>query len=242
MPAKIRRHLSFANVVSLIALFVALGGTALASVIITSNSQVAQGTISGHKPPSGKHSNLISGSVNATDLSSGAVTGVKIAANSVNSGHIVNGSIAKGDVASGQFGSAPATATFASHNPDDFPFSNPQQVIYTGDSANGDTGGALIHLSAPGRVLATANLVFSTSAAASNVNCRFGIAPDGNPSPVPFGQLTFQTLPANSFQDIPMSAGVRKPVGDYYVNITCAAGVTINFSSGNLIVWALPAQ
>jgi hypothetical protein len=62
------RHLSFANVVSLIALFVALGGTALASVIISSNSQVGPGTISGHKPPSGKHANIISGSVNGSDV------------------------------------------------------------------------------------------------------------------------------------------------------------------------------
>jgi hypothetical protein len=36
------------NLVGYIALFVALGGTAMASVIVTSNSQVAQNTISGH--------------------------------------------------------------------------------------------------------------------------------------------------------------------------------------------------
>jgi hypothetical protein len=47
---------------------VALGGTALASVIITSNSQVAKDTISGHKPPTGKHSNIIAGSVNGKDV------------------------------------------------------------------------------------------------------------------------------------------------------------------------------
>jgi hypothetical protein len=65
---RIRRRLTFANVVSVIALFVALGGTALASVIITSNSQVAQNTISGHKPPSGKHPNIIAGSINGKDI------------------------------------------------------------------------------------------------------------------------------------------------------------------------------
>jgi hypothetical protein len=65
---RIREHLTFANVVSFIALFVALGGTALASVIITSNSQVAQDTISGHQPPSGKHANIIAGSINGTDI------------------------------------------------------------------------------------------------------------------------------------------------------------------------------
>jgi hypothetical protein len=64
----VRSHLTFANVVSLAALFIALGGTSMAAVIITENSQVAPGTISGHKPPSGKHSNIISGSVNAQDV------------------------------------------------------------------------------------------------------------------------------------------------------------------------------
>jgi hypothetical protein len=58
-----------AMIVALIALFVSLGGTAIAAVVITSNSQVAQNTISGHHPPPGKHPNIISGSVNGQDLS-----------------------------------------------------------------------------------------------------------------------------------------------------------------------------
>ena len=69
MRQRLRSHLTFANVASLIALFVALGGgTAFAAVIITSNSQVAGGTISGHHPPSGKHANIISNSVNGQDV------------------------------------------------------------------------------------------------------------------------------------------------------------------------------
>jgi len=72
---RFRKHLTFANVVSLIALFVALGGTAMAAVIITDNSQVAQDTISGHHPPTGKHSNLIAGSVNGQDVDNNSVTG-----------------------------------------------------------------------------------------------------------------------------------------------------------------------
>ena len=49
-----------------LAVFIALGGTAMAAVIITDNSQVAKDTISGHKPPSGVE--LIGGSVNSTGL------------------------------------------------------------------------------------------------------------------------------------------------------------------------------
>src|SRR5919109_1046213 len=78
MRQGIRSQLTFANVVSVIALFVALGGTALASVIISSNSQVARNTISGHKPPSGKHPNIISGSINDKDIANGAVTAPKL--------------------------------------------------------------------------------------------------------------------------------------------------------------------
>jgi hypothetical protein len=79
----LRSRLTFANVVSLIALFVALGGTAAAAVIVTSNSQVAQNTISGHKPPSGKHANLIAGSVNSQDIANGSVTGPDLAASAL---------------------------------------------------------------------------------------------------------------------------------------------------------------
>ena len=69
MRQRLRSHLTFANVASLIALFIALsGGTAFAAVIITSNSQVAQNTISGHHPPSGKHANIINGSVSNKDV------------------------------------------------------------------------------------------------------------------------------------------------------------------------------
>jgi hypothetical protein len=62
---------TYANVMSTLAVLIALAGStsAIAAVIISDNDQVAQNTISGHAPPSGKHANLIAGSVNGTDLS-----------------------------------------------------------------------------------------------------------------------------------------------------------------------------
>ena len=51
---------SAALVVAMLALVFALAGTAEAAYLITSNSQVGPGTISGHKPPSGDHANIIS--------------------------------------------------------------------------------------------------------------------------------------------------------------------------------------
>ena len=75
----IRSHLTFANVVSLAALFVALGGTATAvTYVVSSNSQVGPATISGHKPPTGKHANIIGGSVNGKDVADNSLTGADV--------------------------------------------------------------------------------------------------------------------------------------------------------------------
>jgi hypothetical protein len=69
MIHRIRSRLTFANVISLAALFVALGGTATAvTYVVSSNSQIGPGTISGHRPPSGDHPNIISGSINGQDV------------------------------------------------------------------------------------------------------------------------------------------------------------------------------
>jgi hypothetical protein len=85
-------------IVACVALFVALGGTGLAaSYVVSSNSQVGPGTISGHNPPSGKHANIIGGSVNGTDLANGAATLGKLAPNSVNGSKVVNGSLTAAD-------------------------------------------------------------------------------------------------------------------------------------------------
>lgn len=72
------------DVLALVSFFLVIGGgTALASLVVTSNSQVAQNTISGHKPPSGDHPNLISGSVSTQDLAANSVNGSKVADHSI---------------------------------------------------------------------------------------------------------------------------------------------------------------
>ncbi|MGH2964237.1 MAG: hypothetical protein ACRDMH_02485 [Solirubrobacterales bacterium] len=72
---RIRSRLTYANVISTLALFSVLaGGSALAAVVITSNSQVGKDTISGHKPPGGKHANIIGGSINGQDVANGSLT------------------------------------------------------------------------------------------------------------------------------------------------------------------------
>ena len=86
---RIRSHLTYANVMVTILAFIVLGGgTALASYVISSNSQVGPGTISGHMPPTGTHANLIGGSVNAQD----------VADESLGSADIKNGEVSNRDL------------------------------------------------------------------------------------------------------------------------------------------------
>lgn len=72
------------DVLALVSFFLVIGGgTALASYVVSSNSQIGPGTVSGHKPPTGKHSNIIGGSVNGTDLSANSVNSSKVADHSL---------------------------------------------------------------------------------------------------------------------------------------------------------------
>jgi hypothetical protein len=60
---------SIFDVLALLSFFLVLGGgTAVAAYVVTSNNQIASNTISGHKPPSGYHTNIVQGSINGTDI------------------------------------------------------------------------------------------------------------------------------------------------------------------------------
>jgi hypothetical protein len=67
-------HFVRTNAVAVLALVVAVSSSATAAAFVVSrNSQVGPGTISGHAPPSGDHANLVSGSVSSKDLADGTV-------------------------------------------------------------------------------------------------------------------------------------------------------------------------
>lgn len=79
----IRSRLTYANVMSTLAVFLVIGGgTALASYVISSNADVGPNTISGHRTYTGLHSNIITGSINGQDVANNSVAGVDIADNS----------------------------------------------------------------------------------------------------------------------------------------------------------------
>ena len=64
-----RSYLTYANVVATQSLFLVIGGgTALASYVVSSNSQLGPGTVAGHKPPTGKHANIIANSITGGDI------------------------------------------------------------------------------------------------------------------------------------------------------------------------------
>lgn len=98
MRNRISSHLTFANVASLTAVFIALGGTAAGAVIITDNSQVGPDTISGHKPRVGNQPNIIGGTVNGTDIATAGVVGRNLDSNSVNGSKVTDGSLTGADV------------------------------------------------------------------------------------------------------------------------------------------------
>jgi hypothetical protein len=80
MRQRLRSHLTYANVMVTILAFIVLGGgTALGAFIVSSNSQIGPGTVSGHQPPSGKHSNIIAGSVTGQDVRNNSLTWPKLA-------------------------------------------------------------------------------------------------------------------------------------------------------------------
>jgi hypothetical protein len=87
------RRLRYANVVASLALFVALGGSAAAAVIVSSNDQIAPNTIYGANLPAGKNDNIVGGSVGTSDLGPSAVTNNKLAAAAVGSDKLASKSV-----------------------------------------------------------------------------------------------------------------------------------------------------
>ena len=97
---RIARYLA-KNVLAVIAIVLALGGTAYAGFLVSSNSQIGPNTVAGHNPPAGKHANLFNNSVTTQDLESGAVTTGKLANGAVTSGKVADGAIGEAKLADG---------------------------------------------------------------------------------------------------------------------------------------------
>jgi hypothetical protein len=102
VPHRLRRHLTFANVVSVVALFVALGGSSYAAVALTRNSI--------------KSKHIGKGQVKRSDLARNAVNGEKVANGSLRAQDFAPGELPAGERGpTGDRGpeGAPATRLFA---------------------------------------------------------------------------------------------------------------------------------
>jgi hypothetical protein len=89
-----RNHLSFANVISVIALFVALGGASYAAVSLPKNSvkakQIAKNAVG--------TSELKKRAVRGADINNNAVSASKIQANAISGSKVLDGSLGSSDV------------------------------------------------------------------------------------------------------------------------------------------------
>jgi hypothetical protein len=93
------RRLTYANVmVTVLAVVVLGGGTAIASFVINSNADVAPDTIAGHVAPAGDHPNLIAGSVGSGDLAAGSVLTGKVAADAITGAKVLDKSLTSADL------------------------------------------------------------------------------------------------------------------------------------------------
>ena|SRR5215204_3536125 len=98
----IRSHLSFANLVSLMALFVALGGTTYAAVTLPKNS-VGQKQIK-KRAVRGKHINR--NAVSASKIQANAISGTKIADGTVFSADLGDNSVGSSELGDNSVGSS----------------------------------------------------------------------------------------------------------------------------------------
>lgn len=95
---RLRKHLTFANVLACVALFMALSGAAYAATAMLPKKSVktthlANGSVTTLK--------LRGGAVTTLKLRNGAVTGAKVAPGAIGSGQLANGSVRSGQLGGG---------------------------------------------------------------------------------------------------------------------------------------------
>jgi hypothetical protein len=135
---RIRRHLSFANVISMIALFVALGGASYAAVVLPKNSvkakQIAKNAV---RAPEIKRnavgaSELRSNSVAGGDVADGTLGSADLGDNSVGAGELGDNSVGSAEVTDGSLGANDLQAGLL-----DFPNITVQHEIAAANLADG---------------------------------------------------------------------------------------------------------
>jgi hypothetical protein len=105
MLGKFRRHLSYANVMATIAVFLALGGGAYAAATVGSSQIKSNAILSRHiKNGQVKNADLAANSVRGGKIIDGSVGSPDLAANSVGADKIIDGSVGSPDLAANSVG------------------------------------------------------------------------------------------------------------------------------------------
>jgi uncharacterized protein YjbI with pentapeptide repeats len=101
MLRKLRPHLSFANVTSVLALFVALGGTSAYAVNEWNGSNIQDETLTGAdvKNSTLTGQDIFDNTISGKDITNGSLTGADVFDNTLGGADITNGSISGSDVA-----------------------------------------------------------------------------------------------------------------------------------------------
>jgi hypothetical protein len=205
------RPRSVYDVLALLSFFLVLGGgTALASYVVSSNTQIGPNTISGHKPPTGDHANVIAGSINGQDVADNSVRGADVVESSL--GEVPSATL-------GGLGGRPDSASFSC---------DPESTTFFSCGAS-----AGVDLPAPSRVLIIGEIRAEPDV--GNGNGGGSCKVSGMPSPAPVfvngGQTDVMTVSGIS--------DVLGP-GKYSFNMVCnetASG--IRYFDGNVNVVAL---
>jgi hypothetical protein len=93
MRRLLRHRPSPAMAIALLALFVALGGSAMAAFIVSSNSQIGPNTIYGANKPSGANDNVVDGSIAAVDIKPSSIGSGRIADGTLTGADLVNNTL-----------------------------------------------------------------------------------------------------------------------------------------------------
>jgi hypothetical protein len=205
------RPRSVYDVLALLSFFLVLGGgTALASYVVSSNTQIGPNTISGHKPPTGDHANVIAGSINGQDVADNSVRGADVVESSL--GEVPSATL-------GGLGGRPDSASFSC---------DPESTTFFSCGAS-----AGVDLPAPSRVLIIGEIRAEPDVGNGNGggSCKVSGMPRPAPVFVNGGQTDVMTVSGIS--------DVLGP-GKYSFNMVCnetASG--IRYFDGNVNVVAL---
>jgi hypothetical protein len=96
-------------IVACVALFVALTGSAMATIIVSSNSQIGPNTIYGSNKPSSANDNIVDGSINGADITSKGIPGGRITDKSLTAADLADNTLTGAQINEGTLAQVPSS-------------------------------------------------------------------------------------------------------------------------------------